>query len=372
MNRFLKLFLLLLSDPKEFSLKIITKWITPTNWITKTLRRIYCLLVPNRFSLSEVNVDRLLFVYDTVSSPVTFDFLHYLYYAEWLRRCTGNKNIDLLLVSRPNLNASRGKEYISAIGDDNINWRIFNMLISLARLFPSVNRVYVVDATDAYEIVTKYKNIHPAGYGYASPKSAAVKLNESGFSNFPVLKIANTAKRVVEATFPQTDGRKIVTITLRSCDYIAVRNSNVASWVQFAKTIDSSKYRVIFIPDASVDGIDSFEHLDIFDRFDLASWNIEFRAALYQYAWINMGVVCGPLAISGLMDNVWTVMIDRSLEYPADYHDSCYKYSGVEPGKTPQFYSKSCHFYLGVDDLESLLRIFNKYEAEDMSPLDIG
>ena len=364
MRRLLKSFSLVFSDPSVFILKLRTKWITPTNWLTKVSRRIYCFLVPNNFPILEGNADRLLFVYDTISSPVTFDFLHNLYYVEWVRRRSSVRYIDMLLVYRPELDGSRGRDYISAIGDDNINWRIFNMLVSLSRLFPSVRRVYIVDSTEAFEIVKKYKNLHPVGYSYTTPKSSAVHLNEPGFSYFPVFKIADTAKKVVETNFPKTDGRMIVTITLRTCDYISVRNSDIASWVQFAEAIDSSKYRVIFIPDASADGVASFDAINAFERFDLASWNVEFRAALYQYAWINMGVVCGPLAISGLMEDVWTIMIDRSMEYPQEYYDSCYKYSGIEPGIPPQFYSKNCHFYLGVDNKETILRLFNRFTID--------
>ena len=67
-----------------------------------------------------------------------------------------------------------------------------------------------------------------------------------------------------------------------------------------------------------------------------------------------MGVACGPLVISGLMENVWTIMIDRTLDYPKDYAKNLVSH-GHYPGKVPIFYSKHCHYHLGKDDKQTIL-----------------
>lgn len=248
-----------------------------------------------------------------------------------------------------------------AVSNDNINWRLTNMIVPLSRLFSSVGRIYIVDAEEAFEIVKGYHSVHPEGYGYASPKTAVVRLDASGLNYLPALTISDTAQEIIEAYFPLTDSRRIVTITLRSYDYIPARNSDIASWVAFAGELDPLKYRVVFVPDASMHGVATFGQIDTFEVFDSACWNIELRAALYQRAWMNMGVACGPLGISGLMEKVHTVMIDRSLDYPAHYLAGICSHTGVIPGEKPNFYSNSCHFYLGKDDKETILKIFNEY-----------
>lgn len=73
-----------------------------------------------------------------------------------------------------------------------------------------------------------------------------------------------------------------------------------------------------------------------------------------------MGVASGPLAISGLMEKVWTVMIDRTMDYPENYRTYILS-NGNVPGKAPSFYSKSCQFYLGKDSKETILKLFNEY-----------
>ena len=351
---------LLFSNPKRFVNRLQHEFLAPSNLITSAIRRIYCIFVPNSSSLANGNDDRLLFVYDTIVNPVTFDFLHYLYYADWLSRQAGKKHVDILLVFRSNLAHSRQESYVAAVGFDNIDWRLTNLIIPLSRLFPSVGRIYILDQAESFEIVKRYRSVHPECYGYASPKTAVVRLDVPGLNFLPVLTVCDTAQKVVEAYFPVADNRRIVTITLRTYDYIPIRNSDIEAWVDFANDLDPLKYRVVFVPDASIHGVATLGKINNFEIFDSACWNIELRAALYQRAWMNMGVASGPLAISGLMEQVRTIMIDRSLDYPADYLDGILA-CGVTPGKRHNFYSSSCHFYLGKDNKETILKLFNEY-----------
>ena len=117
----------------------------PSNASTASLRQLYCRLIPNKSTLTAGNPERLLFVYDTICNPVTFDFLHYLHYADWLRRKSGKTTIDLLLINRADLAAAREETYIAAVGADNIDWRITNLIVPLCRLFTSIGNIYITD-----------------------------------------------------------------------------------------------------------------------------------------------------------------------------------------------------------------------------------
>lgn len=362
MKRAMSAVRLAISDPRRFLGRLRNEFASPSTLIARTLRRLYYTIAPGVAQRPGRNGERLLFVYDTASSPITFDFLHYLYYANWLRMQRGKTHVDILVVSRQDLLTSREQSYVSAVGHDNMNWRLTNLLVALSRLFPAVGRVYIVEPLKAFELVQSYECVHPQGYGISNPVSAIVRLDEPGLDFRPVLRASATACEIVESYFPTADARKIVTITLRNYDYVSVRNSDVDAWVSFASSIDPAQYRVIFIPDASVHGVKTREQIKSFEVFDSACWNMELRAALYQRAWMNMGVACGPLAISGLMDKVWTVMIDRSLDYPADYLEGIGSRTGVLPGARPAFYSSTCRFYLGRDDKQTILKLFNEYQ----------
>ena len=354
---------LLCSNPKRFSQMVRLKFLVPSNPFLVFIRRLYSVFVPNNLKLSKGNPNRLLLVYDTRSNAVTFDFLHVLYYADWCRRQAGKMHLDVLIVSRSERSFLE-ESYTAAIGEDSTDWRLTNLLVPLCKLFSSLGRIYLVEQEEALEIVKEYENVHPEGYSYSNPKTAAVRLDKPGVYFYPSLTISDTARKVVDAYFPQKDERRIVTITLRTYNYIPSRNSNIKSWLDFARELDPLKYRVVFIPDASMHGVETIGRLNGFEVFDPACWNIQLRAALYRRAWMNMGVACGPLAISGLMENVWTIMIDRTLDYPKDYAQNAISW-GHFPGKVPIFYSKHCHYHLGKDDKQSIMDSFNKYAKKN-------
>ncbi len=360
MNRLISALRLLIDDPGRFYQRLKIEFAAPTTRLTAILRRFFTVFYPNRGSSLARNNDRLLFVYDTLLNPITFDFLHYLYWANWRRKTSGKKHIDIIFVRRDETNNSREIEYVDAVGADNINWRISNLIFPLTRLFATVGRVSIVDPDDAYQLVKSYRSIYPEGYSYSTPKTAVSRLDQAGLEFDSVLTIPQTAKKIIESYFPRSDNRRLITITLRSYDYIACRNSDIESWVDFAASLDSSVYRIIFIPDASANGAILRNKILPYEIFDSACWNIELRAAIYHRAWMNMGVAGGPLALSGLMSNVWTIMIDRSLDYPIDYYNSVYS-TGVVAGKAPNFYSKSCHMHLGKDDKQTISNIFSEY-----------
>lgn len=361
MSRLVAALRLLFADPGLFTRKVRNEFMVPSNGFTALLRRIYCGLLPRSSGASGGNRDRFLFVYDTTASPVTFDFLHYLYFANWRRLVAGKSHLDVLLVTRPDLASSREQSYVQAVGSDNLVWRITNLLIPLSRLFPAVGRVQVVEQAQAFAIAAGYEHMHPAGYAYATPKSAVTRLDVDGLRFLPELTVTETARKIVDAYFPPADARRLVTITLRSYDYVAVRNSDIPSWLAFARALDPRAYQVVFVPDASMHGVATMPQIQGFDIFDPACWNIELRAALYGRAWMNIGVACGPLAISALMPHVVTVMIDRSQDYPADYLNGIRATTGVLPGERPAFYSAACHFYLGRDDTPTILKIFDAH-----------
>jgi hypothetical protein len=360
LNRAIRITKILVSNPSRFASRLKHEFLAPTTLLSGMCRNIYTIFFPNRSALLKGNADRLLFVYDTLVNPVTFDFMYYMYYADCMRRRMGKRYIDILFVNRADLAQSREENYVAAIGDDNIYWRISNLLVPMTRLYEAVGRVCIVDKDMAFEIAEGYSTIHPQGYSYSTPKTAAIRLDDPGYEYGQALTVSKTAQQIIEAYIPSSDKRRIVTITLRTYDYIPVRNSSVASWVAFARTLDPTRFRVIFVPDASKQGVQTFHEIKEFETFDFVCWNIELRAALYQRAWMNMGIVCGPLTLSALMDNVLTVMIDRTLDYPEEFRNNILS-NGVIPGEAPHFYSKTCRFYLGLDNEETIRKVFNNY-----------
>src|SRR5262249_5065021 len=94
--------------------------------------------------------------------------------------------------------------------------------------------------------------------------------------------------------------RRLVTITLRSYNYMPIRNSNLDAWVAFARSLDRQRYAVVFVPDTSqtIEGIPGVLHE--FLLLPEAAWNVGLRMALYQQAYVNLGVNNGPMGLCWL------------------------------------------------------------------------
>ena len=89
-----------------------------------------------------------------------------------------------------------------------------------------------------------------------------------------------------------------MTITLRQYDFAPDQNSNVANWISFIDGLDPAVYLPIIIPDteSSFSGLPA--DLDRHFVFEPAAWNVHLRSALYERAWLNMGVVTGPIFLA--------------------------------------------------------------------------
>ena len=304
-------------------------------------------------------VDNLLLIIDLRLFPVTFDFLTTLYYANCYREINNIKKIDILIIKSRELEKYRDPEYINSIGSDNINWRITNLLIPLTRLFVEIDSILIMDNLNINSMIESYKYKLPKKYSCRKPIGFDVDLKDKILTFKNVITISKSATDIVEKYFQ--DNREIVTITLRTYPYLEMRNSQIDEWIDFANSIDKNKYRVVFIPDASSWGIDSISKIENHDVFDQACWNIEIRAALYKKAKINMGVISGPIMISCLIEDVTTLVIDRTKDYPEEYLKNILSVGNII-GEPCKFYSKNCYFYSNVDDSTVIKNIFKSHE----------
>src|SRR5262249_9099837 len=97
-------------------------------------------------------------------------------------------------------------------------------------------------------------------------------------------------------------GSEVVTITLRGYSYVPARNSNIASWVGFARGLDPSRFPVGFVPDTAQCCAALPAELQDFPVFVEGALVLGLRMALYQRASINLGVNNGPMGLCWLND----------------------------------------------------------------------
>lgn len=90
--------------------------------------------------------------------------------------------------------------------------------------------------------------------------------------------------------------KKVITITLR--EYwanSAHRNSDLLSWLEFAKSLDSDEYLPVIIRDTTKAAVQLPSPFGSLVTFPIAAIDFTIRLALYHRAHINMGVDNGPM-----------------------------------------------------------------------------
>jgi hypothetical protein len=73
------------------------------------------------------------------------------------------------------------------------------------------------------------------------------------------------------------------------------RNSRVQAWADFARRLDPHAYLPVFVPDTDRSLVPRPPCLAGFEVLPEASWSVGLRMALYESAYLNLGVNNGPL-----------------------------------------------------------------------------
>src|SRR5207247_3732084 len=102
---------------------------------------------------------------------------------------------------------------------------------------------------------------------------------------------------------------RLITITLRDYEFMPARNSNVEAWAAFARRLDPNTYLPVFVLDTerTLDPVPT--SIEKFDVLREASWNVGLRMALYESAWLNLGVNTGPLFMCAMNERTRLLVV---------------------------------------------------------------
>jgi hypothetical protein len=283
---------------------------------TRALRRAI-ILVRDRLSAGPAASepwpdDALLFVYDLAIAPVTFDFISYLAAAELTRRRRGFAHIDVVFVAGHHDGLRKEEpEYEMQVNPASRAWRVRNVLIPALTLLPSV-RSYAMCASreQAKQLVAgAEQQIYPPDYRVEMPcqpaKSWLHRMAREGDKVWPMLKASAAARHYVKSYLDKVAGDRLpLVISLRNYGFGPKRNSRTADWIAFANRCDKTRFAPIFVPDTEMAMTMTPTDLEGYPACLAACWNVELRMALYEAAWLNMGIMNGPLELCWLNENV--------------------------------------------------------------------
>jgi hypothetical protein len=285
--------------------------------------------------------------YDLGVAPVTYDFLWFLVGAELERRRRELASVHAVIVPGPRGGLRKETpELEHALDATTRRARIFSMLVPSCSLLPSLGGVTIagsraqaeqlVNVAEGAVFPDRYEPALPVYPGPQEPLRAARE------ERAPVaaLRAAPADLRMV-ATWLATHGcdRRVVTITLRAYDYVPGRNSNISAWAAFARGLDGTRFSVVIVPDSEqcFTGVPAvLRGLPIFSEAALAPG---LRMALYQSAYLNLGVNNGPMGLCWLNAETryitFKILNDGAPQTSAEYM----KFLGFEIGCSLPFAS---------------------------------
>ena len=261
---------------------------------------------PARVRFADRSAGNLTFVYDLGVAPVTFDFASYLAAAEVERRIRGLDGIVAVLVPGSHHGLRRElPEYELAVDVAARQWRVRNILLPMLSLLPSVRGCTICASRDEAKTLMPddESRLYPEGYRVYLPRQPGKRVIHDharcGAVIWPLLRAPEPALRFV-ADFLEgvAAGRRPIVISLRHSKVFAERNSRIADWLAFARTLDTRRYAPILVYDTEAALRRRSPELCGFASCEAASWNIEIRMALYQSAWLNMAIMHGPLELA--------------------------------------------------------------------------
>lgn len=256
----------------------------------------------------ELDRDCLYLFYDLEVAPVSYDFLWALIGAEIRRRERGLGKLKVAFVPSSGQRVRNESDvYEAAVPIEDRLHRVHSLLYPLATLMPSCVGISLLGSRDEATHLIRFRgiNCYPDRYDPLfplTPEYSDIIPHVRKGTPYQVLEVPEMVRRQVGQWLAKVSaGRKVVTITLRNYGYHPSRNSNRSAWAAVAKHLVERGYCVVVIPDTreSLDG-DPIEFEGI-THFPMAASNLYLRAALYDRAYLNLGVNGGPMHLAYLL-----------------------------------------------------------------------
>jgi len=155
-------------------------------------------------------------------------------------------------------------------------------------------------------------------------------------------------------------GRRIVAITLRNYSYMPARNSNTEAWTGFARSLDSTRFMPVFIPDLEQTLNGQLHELQGHAVLGEAAWNLGLRMALYERAYISLGVNTGPMGLCWLNARTNYATLKMAPEHVPQTSRAFYLELGFEPGRSLPFAASTQELVWEDDTLAAIQRAFSR------------
>ena len=302
--------------------------------------------------------------YDVLYAPVTFDFIPFMANAHLAKDMLGAKCLDLTIIARKFRSITpREKVY----EDEQKIWRLNHIIKNSVDLMPEVTTVtYSSEQLSELKIPCfpsnyppraneKQKFVMPYFPSFALSLPKHIKYAES----MRFLKAPKFAHSLINTAVPETS--KNISITLRTSDFQAARNSNLSAWKNLHDSLYTQGYNVFIIPD--------FEDTFGARRAWQYDWNIlespsinqSLRLAVYERCSLNLAVNNGTSALLAYSSNPFLVFKILTSGIATTSPEFIMKTGGLSFGEKPFHFLPTQNYIWADDTSETLISEVEKW-----------
>jgi hypothetical protein len=146
-------------------------------------------------------------------------------------------------------------------------------------------------------------------------------------------------------------------ITLREYGVDSIRNNDIKELIKFISAIRNDFDGIVLVRDTDRGKIDPC--LQVFPVCELASVNLELRAALYELAKLNVAVSSGPASLMQLNKNTKFIIAKFIHESVAPAREDFMIMKGFDILKQPLFLTNDQKWVWGHDSFNNLINAYN-------------
>lgn len=245
--------------------------------------------------------DTLYFFYDLDIEPITYDFAWALSIAEANRKQLNLKYLKIIIVpGRKEGLRLETDDYEKVVSKEARLWRLYSIVLPIVQLLSSRPSLYFCNSRFEASFIKNYrvKHQYPNRYTVEIPIPYSPQEVMNYGHDVLFIQASSEALRYVQQwKMNRCVERKLIVITLRQYGFGLDRNSNLDAWISFANTLPREIYKVVFVPDNETVFSSLQNKLGDFECFEAACWSIPIRAALYEVAYLNLGVNTGPMSL---------------------------------------------------------------------------
>jgi hypothetical protein len=349
--------------------RIISEYHSPTKKVSKFFKKLLFYIYKNnnaRCILEKENKDNILFLFiDLDIAPLAYDVAGYLAFADLERQKLNLEFVHIIVVpGRENGFRLEVPEYDQIVNLDERKFRLWNILIPMFNLLPSLNGFTVcINRDEAKSIHSKLKNnFFPKNWKEEIPTyPMRIDFFKKGFDEkFDILSL----RAPIQATayiynYLQAfiENRKLIVITIRDYGYTPAKNSKIENWFKFADSLDKAVYEVLFVPDTDNALLSSNQYSG---RRVLAeaAFNIQLRMAIYEAAYLNLAVNQGPMELCWYNKKCNYLMFFKPGKSPITSISHLMR-EGIMEHETPRFSTNFQKWVWEDDEFDDIVNEFN-------------